>query len=130
MDEDLISLRGPIELEGSRLVIRIPLDEGGCDLHLVCDQISEIDGDDLVGQQVDAGHIEAQRRGRRATDCDRHGLGGVGRGEAAGTGAVGGGAGASAERLGGSGLTVNVGGSSADTWLIGAIFWPITLIAA
>jgi hypothetical protein len=48
MDDDLISLRGPIEREGSRLVIRIPLDEGGCDLHLVCQQISEIDGDDLV----------------------------------------------------------------------------------
>lgn len=39
---------GPIEREGSRLVIRIPLDQGGGDLHLVCQQISEIDGDDLV----------------------------------------------------------------------------------
>jgi hypothetical protein len=48
MDDDFISLRGPIEREGSRLVIRIPLDQGGGDLHLVCQQISEIDGDDLV----------------------------------------------------------------------------------
>jgi hypothetical protein len=48
MDDDFISLRGPIEREGSRLVIRIPLDDGGGDLHLVCQQISEIDGDDLV----------------------------------------------------------------------------------
>ncbi len=48
MNDDFISLRGPIEREGSRLVIRIPLDDGGCDLHLVCQQISEIDGDDLV----------------------------------------------------------------------------------
>jgi hypothetical protein len=48
MDDDFISLRGPIEREGSRLVLRIPLDDGGWDLHLVCQQISEIDGDDLV----------------------------------------------------------------------------------
>jgi hypothetical protein len=48
MSDDIISLRGPIEREGSRLVLRIPLDEGGGDLHLVCEQISEIDGDDLV----------------------------------------------------------------------------------
>jgi hypothetical protein len=45
---DIVSLYGPIEREGSRLVIRIPLDQGGGDLHLVCQQISEIDGDDLV----------------------------------------------------------------------------------
>ncbi|MFL6427629.1 MAG: hypothetical protein ACJ71S_05250 [Acidobacteriaceae bacterium] len=48
MDDEIVSLRGPIEREGSRLVLRIPLDEGGGDLHLVCEQISEIDGDDLV----------------------------------------------------------------------------------
>lgn len=48
MENDFISLCGPIEREGSRLVIRIPLDDGGGDLHLVCQQISEIDGDDLV----------------------------------------------------------------------------------
>ncbi|HEY3989701.1 MAG TPA: hypothetical protein VGM02_10415 [Acidobacteriaceae bacterium] len=47
-NDDFVSLRGPIEREGSRLVLRIPLDEGGCDLHLVCRQISEIDCDDLV----------------------------------------------------------------------------------
>lgn len=48
MNDDFVSLRGPIEREGARLVIRIPLDDGGCDLHLACQQISEIDGDDLV----------------------------------------------------------------------------------
>jgi hypothetical protein len=48
MQDEIISLHGPIEREGSRLVIRIPLDQGGGDLHLVCEQISEIDGDDLV----------------------------------------------------------------------------------
>ena len=48
MKDEIISLHGPIEREGSRLVIRIPLDLGGGDLHLVCQQISEIDGDDLV----------------------------------------------------------------------------------
>lgn len=48
MNDEIISLCGPIEREGPRLVIRIPLDQGGGDLHLVCQQISEIDGDDLV----------------------------------------------------------------------------------
>jgi hypothetical protein len=48
MNDEIVSLHGPIEREGLRLVIRIPLDQGGCDLHLVCQQISEIDGDDLV----------------------------------------------------------------------------------
>jgi hypothetical protein len=48
MQDEIISLHGPIEREGSRLVLRIPLDQGGGDLHLVCEQISEIDGDDLV----------------------------------------------------------------------------------
>jgi hypothetical protein len=47
-NDDFVSLRGPIEREGSRLVLRIPLDEGGCDLHLVCHQTWEIDCDDLV----------------------------------------------------------------------------------
>jgi hypothetical protein len=47
-NDDFVSLRGPIEREGSRLVLRIPLDEGGCDLHLVCPPIAEIDCDDLV----------------------------------------------------------------------------------
>jgi hypothetical protein len=46
--ENSISLRGPIELEGNRLVLRIPLDAGGEQLHLVSAAISEIDGDDLV----------------------------------------------------------------------------------
>jgi hypothetical protein len=48
MESDFISLRGPIEREGSRLVLRIPLDAGGEQLRLVCEKISEIDGDDLV----------------------------------------------------------------------------------
>jgi hypothetical protein len=48
MEDDYISLRGPIEREGSRLVIRIPLSDGGDELHMVCHDISEIDGDDLV----------------------------------------------------------------------------------
>jgi hypothetical protein len=39
---------GPIEREASGLVLRIPLDAGGDELHLVCEQISHIDGDDLV----------------------------------------------------------------------------------
>jgi hypothetical protein len=47
-NDDFVSLRGPIEREGSRLVLRIPLDDGGCDLHLVCPPSSEIDCDDLV----------------------------------------------------------------------------------
>jgi hypothetical protein len=45
---DYISLQGPIEREASGLVLRIPLDAGGDELHLVCEQISHIDGDDLV----------------------------------------------------------------------------------
>jgi len=48
MDKNYISLYGPIELEGTRLVIRIPLDAGGEQLRLVCEAISEIDADDLV----------------------------------------------------------------------------------
>ena len=48
MEEPFISLLGPIEREGTRLVIRIPLNQGGDELHLVCEQISEIDEKDLV----------------------------------------------------------------------------------
>jgi hypothetical protein len=48
MDEDYISLHGPIEREGDRLVLRIPLAAGGDQLRLVCEGISEIDGEDLV----------------------------------------------------------------------------------
>ncbi len=48
MNNSYISLCGPIEREGSRLVIRIPLDAGGEQLRLVCEAISEIDADDLV----------------------------------------------------------------------------------
>jgi hypothetical protein len=47
-NDDFVSLCGPIEREGSRLVLRIPLDDGGCDLHLVCPPSSEIDCGDLV----------------------------------------------------------------------------------
>jgi hypothetical protein len=43
-----IFLTGPIEREGDRLILRIPLDAGGEQLHLVCENISEIDGEDLV----------------------------------------------------------------------------------
>lgn len=48
MENSYISLRGPIEREDTGLVLRIPLDAGGEQLHLVCDAMSEIDGDDLV----------------------------------------------------------------------------------
>ena len=48
MAEDYISLRGPIEREGERLVLRIPLDAGGEQLSIVAKGICEIDGDDLV----------------------------------------------------------------------------------
>jgi hypothetical protein len=48
LEEDYISLCGPIEREGDRLVIRIPLAAGGDQLRLVSQGISEIDGEDLV----------------------------------------------------------------------------------
>ncbi len=48
LERDYVSLCGPIEKEGDRLVMRIPLDAGGEQLYLVSKQISEIDGDDLV----------------------------------------------------------------------------------
>jgi hypothetical protein len=48
MGEDYIALCGPIEREASGLVLRIPLDAGGEQLRLVCEDISKIDGDDLV----------------------------------------------------------------------------------
>lgn len=48
MGGDFISLRGPLEREDGRLVLRIPLDLGGEQLHLVASGISAIDGDDLV----------------------------------------------------------------------------------
>jgi hypothetical protein len=47
-EENYLSLRGPIEREGDRLVLRIPLDAGGEQLSIVARGISEIDGDDLV----------------------------------------------------------------------------------
>ena len=48
MNEDYVSLRGPIEQEKSGLVLRIPLDAGGEQLRLACEASSEIDGNDLV----------------------------------------------------------------------------------
>ncbi len=48
MHEDYVSLCGPIEREGDRLILRIPLDAGGEQLHLVTCGMSEIDCDDLV----------------------------------------------------------------------------------
>jgi hypothetical protein len=48
MDFEPIFLSGPIEREAERLVLRIPLDAGGAQLRIVCEAISEIDGDDLV----------------------------------------------------------------------------------
>lgn len=48
MEEPYISLLGPVEREGARLVIRIPLNQGGDELHQVCEDISEIDNEDLV----------------------------------------------------------------------------------
>ncbi len=48
MEEDYLSLRGPIERENDKLVMRIPLDAGGERLYLVAKGISEIDGADLV----------------------------------------------------------------------------------
>lgn len=48
IEKDYISLRGPVEREKTGLVMRIPLDAGGEQLWLVCEAISEIDGDDLV----------------------------------------------------------------------------------
>ncbi len=48
MDENYLSLRGPIEREEAGLVLRIPLDAGGEQLRLVCEAISQIDGNDLV----------------------------------------------------------------------------------
>ncbi len=48
MENSFISLRGPVEREDAGLVLRIPLDAGGEQLRLVCEAISEIDGEDLV----------------------------------------------------------------------------------
>jgi hypothetical protein len=48
MDENCLSLRGPIEREETGLVLQIPLDTGGEQLRLVCEAISQIDGNDLV----------------------------------------------------------------------------------
>ena len=48
MAEEYTSLRGPIELEDGKLILRIPLDEGGEQLHLVAQGLSVIDGDDLL----------------------------------------------------------------------------------
>jgi hypothetical protein len=47
-DENCISLRGPVERINGGLALCIPLDEGGEELHLVTEEISEIHGDDLV----------------------------------------------------------------------------------
>ncbi len=46
--ENYLSLRGPIDREGDKLVLRIPLDAGGEQLSLVARGISEVDGEDLV----------------------------------------------------------------------------------
>jgi hypothetical protein len=48
MESDYISLRGPIEREDGKLVMRIPLDAGGEQLSIVARGISVIDGDDLL----------------------------------------------------------------------------------
>lgn len=47
-EQSYLSLRGPIEREDDRLVLRIPLDAGGEQLSLVARGISQIEGDDLV----------------------------------------------------------------------------------
>ena len=60
MEEDYISLRGPIEREDGKLVMRIPLDAGGERLRAVARGICEIDGDDLV---VTIPHWLAQKIG-------------------------------------------------------------------
>jgi hypothetical protein len=48
MDEKYISLRGPIKLEGDKLVLRVPLNAGGEEINTVASGISVVDGDDLV----------------------------------------------------------------------------------
>ena len=45
---DFMSLRGPIEKEDGKLVLRIPLEAGGDDLVVCAKGISQIDGDHLV----------------------------------------------------------------------------------
>jgi hypothetical protein len=60
METDYISLRGPIEREEGKLVMRIPLDAGGEQLYAVSRGISSIDGDDLV---VTIPHWLAQKIG-------------------------------------------------------------------
>jgi hypothetical protein len=45
---DYISLEGPVELEGDKLTLRIPLEAGGDQLAPFAKGIGEIDGDDLV----------------------------------------------------------------------------------
>ena len=48
MDEKYVSLRGPIQSEGDKLVFRVPLNAGGAQLNLVASGISVVEGDDLV----------------------------------------------------------------------------------
>jgi len=59
-EEDYLSLRGPIDRESGKLVMRIPLDAGGEQLAIVARGISEIDGDDLL---VTIPHWLAQKIG-------------------------------------------------------------------
>ena len=47
-EQDFIWLRGPIDRENGKLVMRIPLEAGGEQLAIVAKGISEIDGDDLL----------------------------------------------------------------------------------
>ena len=48
MDEKYVSLSGPIQTEGDKLVFRVPLNAGGAQLNLVASGISVIEGNDLV----------------------------------------------------------------------------------
>jgi hypothetical protein len=59
-EQDFIWLRGPIDRENGKLVMRIPLDAGGEQLAIVAKGISEIDGDDLL---VTIPHWLAQKIG-------------------------------------------------------------------
>jgi len=48
MDEDVVSLKGPVEKVNGKLVLRIPLVVGGEELVQCSRGISSIEGDDLV----------------------------------------------------------------------------------
>lgn len=60
MEENYLSLRGPVDREGGKLVLRIPLAAGGEQLSIVARKISRVDGDDLV---VTIPHWLAQKIG-------------------------------------------------------------------